>query len=151
MKEPLPEAAMENERNDEVEKLERMRREEAKTWSMMCHLSVFAGFIVPFGNIFGPLTVWLMKRDSIAEVREHGREALNFQLSITIYSIVLTVAFFAGMLGAAMERSPALMIVAIGITIVALSLFSLVCIIIATVRASRGETFIYPLSIRFIS
>jgi uncharacterized Tic20 family protein len=61
------------------------------------------------------------------------------------------VAFFAGMLGAAMERSPALMIVAIGITIVALSLFSLVCIIIATVRASRGETFIYPLSIRFIS
>ncbi len=34
-----------------------------RTWTMLTHLSAFAGLIFPFGNILGPLVVWLVKRD----------------------------------------------------------------------------------------
>ncbi len=131
----------------------RRRNEEARTWGMLCHLSVFAAFVVPFGNIFGPLTVWLMKKDSLPGVNEQGKEALNFQISTMIYSIILLVVILAAILGAAAEESSESLFVAVGagILLVVMAIFELVCVIIATVHASRGETFRYPLSIRFIS
>ena len=64
---------------------------EEKTWGMICHLSAFA-FFIPFGHILGPLIVWLIKKEEFPFVNEQGKEALNFQISITIYSI------FAGIL-----------------------------------------------------
>jgi uncharacterized protein len=136
----------------------RRRREEARTWGMLCHLSVFSTFVVPFGNIFGPLTVWLMKRDSIPEVREQGKESVNFQISMLIYSLIIIAVYIAAVLGYAaqsFDEPPGndALLATLGwlAAMLGILIFELVCVIIATVKASRGETFRYPLSIRFIS
>src|SRR5262245_12980121 len=59
-----------------------------RQWDMWCHLSALSGLVVPFGNIIGPLIIWQMKRDEFPSLNEHGKEALNFQLSIVIYIAV---------------------------------------------------------------
>ena len=108
---------------------------EAKTWGMLCHLAAFAGYVVPFGNIFGPLVVWLLKKDQYEFVEFHGKESVNFQLTITIAAMV--AALF--------------IIVLIGFVLLpAVLLFDLIMKVIAAVKASNGEYFRYPLSIRFI-
>lgn len=114
-----------------------------RTWSMWCHLSALAGFIVPLGNIFGPLIVWLTKRYDFPLVNEEGKKALNFQISIAIYMVGLFVFTFVG----------AIFIIGfIGIPLlIGLWIFWLVMVIMASVRTNDGRRFDYPLSIRFIS
>ena len=65
----------------------------ARIWGMLCHLTALLGIIgIPLGHLFGPLTVWLLKRNSYPFVREQGIESMNFQLSMTLY-IALAAAF----------------------------------------------------------
>lgn len=107
-----------------------------RTWDILCHISALAGFVIPFGNVFGPLVVWLIKRDQMPSVNEHGKEALNFQISVAIYAIIawLTVFILIGF-----------------ILLPAVIIGFLVLTIIATVKASNGEFYRYPFTIRFIS
>ena len=102
---------------------------------MLCHLSALAGFIIPLGNIIGPLVFWLIKKNEFPTVAAHGKESLNFQISMLIYAIVsgILCIVFIGFL----------LLAAVGIT-------SLVCVIIASVKASNGVPFRYPLTIRFL-
>jgi uncharacterized protein len=66
---------------------------QARTWNMLCHLSVLSVFIgIPLGNILGPLLVWQIKKNEFPSVDVHGKSALNFQITITI---VLFVGLFA--------------------------------------------------------
>jgi hypothetical protein len=110
------------------------RSNEERTWGMLCHITALTGYFIPFGNILGPLIVWLVKKEESAFVDDQGKESLNFQLSATIYIIV------AGVLS----------LVLIGIPIlIGLLIFHLVVIIIATVRSSEGTHYRYPLTIRF--
>lgn len=105
------------------------------TWNMLCHLSAIAGYFSGIGFILGPLIVWLVKKDQIASVDAHGKESLNFHLSLFIYYIVCAL----------------LMIVVVGIPLlIALAIFNLVMIIVASIKASNGELYRYPLTIRFI-
>jgi uncharacterized Tic20 family protein len=109
--------------------------ESEKNWAMACHLSAFAGFFIPFGGIIGPLICWLTRKDESLWVNENGKASLNFQLSLLLY-IVLAIP---------------LCFIIIGIPIVAfLGILKIVCIIIASIRAGKGERFKYPLSIPFI-
>jgi len=109
--------------------------QDEKTWGMLCHLSSFAGMIVPIGNILGPLVIWLIKKAEMPFVDDQGKEALNFQISITIY-------FFASFL---------LVFVIIGIPLlIAVAIFDVVMTIIAAVKANGGEAYRYPLCIRII-
>jgi uncharacterized Tic20 family protein len=107
-----------------------------RTWAMFCHLASLSACVgIPFGNIIGPLVVWLIKRDEIPIVDEHGRESLNFQISLTIYSIVSFFLCFAF----------------IGFLILpAILIAGLVFVIIATLKANKGEPYRYPLTMRFI-
>ena len=108
---------------------------EERTWGMLCHLSAFAFFFFPMGHIVGPLVVWLIKKDEMPFVNEQGKESLNFQISITIYSIVAAI----------------LIILLIGIPLlVAIGVFSFVMVIIASVKANEGISYLYPLNIRVI-
>lgn len=110
--------------------------QDERTWGMLCHLSALAGYIIPFGNIVGPLVVWLIKKDEMPFVEDQGKEALNFQISVTIYVIVSFVLIF----------------VLIGIfLLIAVGIFSLVMLIIAAIKANQGEAYRYPLCIRFIA
>ena len=113
----------------------RVLSETERNWAMFCHLSAFAGFFFPFGGILGPLICWLSKRDESAWVNINGRNALNFQLSMLLY-IVLTLP---------------LCIIIVGFPILGfLITMKIICTIIASVRASKGEIFRYPLVIPFI-
>lgn len=106
-----------------------------KKWELASHLSAFAGYVIPFGNIIGPLVVWSMKKDEFPSVDAHGKESLNFQLSFTLYMFVSFI----------------LMLLLIGIFIAgALVILQIIFIILATLKADKGEFFRYPLSIRFI-
>ena len=113
-----------------------MAEKEARTWGMGCHLAALAGFIgIPFGHILGPLAVWMIKKNDYPFVDEQGKEALNFQLSMTIYAFIAVILIF----------------VIIGfMTLIALAVADLILVIIAAMKASNGESFRYPATIRFI-
>lgn len=112
-----------------------MTESQEKTWGMLCHLSAFAGFIIPFGHIIGPLVVWLVKKDESAFVNDQAKESLNFQISMTIYLFISIV----------------LVLVIIGFfLLLGLGILFLVMVVIAAVKASNGEKFRYPLTIRLV-
>jgi len=106
-----------------------------RTYSMLCHLSALSGLIIPFGNVIGPLVFWLLKKDEYPEVDRQGKAALNFQLSLTIYSIIAAI----------------LIVILVGFVLLgAIFLFGLIMTIVASVKSSNGERFEYPLSINLI-
>jgi uncharacterized Tic20 family protein len=116
----------------------RVLSETERNWAMFCHLSAFAGFIVffiPFAGIVATLICWLSRRDESTWVNENGKASLNFQLSILLYLILAIPLCF----------------ILIGIPIILIiGTLKIVCIIIASVKASKGEEFKYPLAIPFI-
>ena len=113
----------------------KMDPSQERNWAMLAHLSALAGFIIPLGNIIGPLVIWLIKKDESEFVSDQGKEALNFQISVTIYMIVSAI----------------LIVIVIGIfLLIAIGIFMLVMIIIAAVKASSGEKYRYPFTIRLI-
>ena len=102
---------------------------------MLCHLLAFSGFIVPFGTILGPLIFWLVKKDSDPYVDEQGKESLNFQISMMIYAIV----------------SGILILLAVGVILLPVVLLAnLILTIIGTIKASKGEPWKYPVTIRLV-
>ena len=112
-----------------------------RTMGMLCHLLALCGLAIPFGNILGPLVLWLVKKEGMPFVDDQGKESLNFQISVAIYG---AGAFLLSLIGANVH-------IGIGIVIgVALGVFWLVMVIIATVRANNGERYRYPLTIRLL-
>lgn len=106
-----------------------------RNMAMLCHLAAFAGFLFPFGNILGPLIVWLMRRKDSRFIDFHGKEVLNFQITMIIYFIISAI----------------LIIVIIGfLLLAAVAIFDVVMTIIAAVRANDGVEYRYPLTIRMI-
>ena len=105
------------------------------TWGMLCHLTALSGLLgVPFGQILGPLLIWLLKRDEYPFADDQGKESLNFQLSMLIYTL----------------GSVLLICLCVGIALILLiQVFNLVLVIVASVKASYGERYRYPLTIRF--
>lgn len=110
--------------------------EEETKWALGAHLSAFAAFLLPsFGQIIGPLIVWLVKRDQSAFVEDQAKEALNFQITVTLAAVVFGF----------------LSIVLIGIPLlIALGIAWLVLTVKAALRASEGEAYRYPFTIRFV-
>lgn len=113
-----------------------MVTEEDKTLGLVCHLlGIFTGFL-------GPLILWLVKKDSSPYIAHHGREALNFQLTLLLC--------FLG-LGAV---TVVLMFVFVGIflipVIIVLRILALVAEIMAAVAAQKGEWHRYPFCFRLV-
>jgi uncharacterized Tic20 family protein len=106
-----------------------------RTWGMLAHLTAFAFFICPFGNIIGPLVVWLIKRDQSAFVADQGKEALNFNISVVLAGVVcgILVWIFIGIL--------------LG---VALFFYWLAMTIVAGIKASEGIRYRYPFTLRLV-
>jgi uncharacterized Tic20 family protein len=103
----------------------------------LCHL---LGLMIltplPFGNVLAPLILWFLKRETNPGVDLHGKEAVNFQISMSIYTLLAGLSIFIG----------------IGIVLLpAAILTNLVMIVIAAVKASKGELYRYPIAIRFIT
>jgi len=65
------------------------------------HASTFSRFFIPFGNFLLPLVLWLANRKENAFIDHNGKQALNFQISLLLYSVILgiiAVPFFLGFL-----------------------------------------------------
>ena len=107
-----------------------------QNWAMICHLAALSGFIIPFGNVFGPLIVWLIKKDSMPLVDKHGKEVLNFQITVSLALLVCAV----------------LMLAVIGIFLLfVVGIGALIMTIMAAVKVSNGELdYQYPFAIRLI-
>jgi uncharacterized protein len=103
--------------------------------AVVAHLSTFAGLVLPFGSVIGPLAVWLTRRNEDPFIDDAGREALNFGISIAIYGLVMLVA--------------ALMLIGIPFLIVGLVAW-VVLASLAAAKASQGQRYRYPLTMRFV-
>ncbi|MFP4559985.1 MAG: DUF4870 domain-containing protein [Thiohalorhabdus sp.] len=105
-------------------------------WAALVHLAAFAGLFVPLGNLLGTLFAWLGRRGVAPEVDRAGREAVNFQISITLYA-----------LAALAMASPSVAYPVI------LGLFFLdtILVLYAALRAHRHQPFRYPLTIRLLT
>jgi uncharacterized protein len=109
---------------------------DARRQAMFCHLAGFLGFVIPLGNVIGPLAVWMANRENNAFVDDQGREALNFQLTILVYMLL----------------SFALVLVLIGLLMFPLVwIFQICLMVVAAVKTNDGELYRYPLTIRFLS
>ncbi|QST02858.1 DUF4870 domain-containing protein (plasmid) [Pontibacillus sp. ALD_SL1] len=114
-----------------------------KKYSVMLHLSQMIGLVIPMPliTLVAPLVLWLVKKEESSMINDHGREAVNFQLSLLIYGIAFMV-FTIVTLGVGMVTGfillPAYYIVTI--------LFP----ILAAVKASEGKDYKYPLTIPLI-
>ena len=108
---------------------------DAQMWAMLAHLSALVGCVIPFGNIGGPLVIWLVKKEESPFVDDQGKEAVNFQICFTIYMLIASLTF----------------LVCIGAILVpALGIVGIVFIVIAAVKANGGEKYRYPLTFRLV-
>ena len=109
---------------------------DVRTWCVLCHASALLGLFFHFlGHILGPLVVWLMKRGDSPEIDAYGKESLNFQISMLIYNVIAGI----------------LCLVLIGFVILGiLHILNLVLVIVASIQASDGKFYRYPLTIRLI-
>lgn len=114
-----------------------MEAKQERNWVVFCHLG---GLItVLFLDIIIPLVIWLTQKNESAFVDEQGKEIVNFQISLTIYAVVITI---------------------IGLTIVglviavpaglALYIVNVISVVRGAIKASNGEPFLYPINLRLI-
>ncbi len=117
-----------------------------RTWASVGHLSSLSALVgVPFGHVLGPLIIYLIKKGQNPWLDQHLKEALNYNISWTIYGTVagmVGVLFFFATLGIG-----ALLCVPVA---AAFALMWLIFPIVAAVKASNVEGYRYPLTIRFI-
>lgn len=137
------------------------------------HLSTFSQYIIPFGNYIFPIILWTSKKEESEFVDYNGKQVLNFQLSILIYSLVLAMIAIPVLLYTVLKNISFNDLMhnedivfenfdygnSIGLlTVGALALFGFACIkvaeffliIYASVKASNGEEYNYPLTIPFL-
>lgn len=107
---------------------------DSRNWATLSHLSAFVAFLgIP--SLVGPLVMWLLRRDDpYAEF--HAKEALNFNVSFMIYGAIAAISIV-------------LLVGLILLPVVAVTWFVLV--IKGALRASSGEMYRYPMTMRFVS
>ncbi len=107
---------------------------DTRTWAMVLHLSVLSGLIVPMAGLVVPVVIFLLKKEQVPGLAPHGYVIFNWMISALIYAVISLI----------------LMIVGIGVLLMAIvAVLSLVFPIIGAIKASEGEVWPYPLSIRF--
>ncbi len=109
--------------------------DDERFWASCCHLSAFAFFFIPFiGHIAAPILIWLLKRRDSSFIDKQGKEAVSFQMSVTIYAIpcIFLMIFLVGY-----------------VLLLMLFAFWAISMIVAAIKANDGINFHYPLCIRF--
>ena len=143
-----------------------------KTVAAFIHLSTFSKYFIPFGNFILPLIFWTAKQKD-PFVDHHGKQALNFQISMFLYFIFLICIGIAGVIfwGVHFNLDDPLIISedfisaghpqnlislfvfagVLGLLLSGLFILDIVSVILATIKASEGEYYKYPLTINFIT
>ena len=114
---------------------------EERTWAMVAHIGVFVAAWFAMGFLC-PLFVWLVYRQRSDFVRRHALESLNFQLSLLIYTAIAVVLVLITFGLGVLIIIPLIIIGAVA---------AVVFIVLATMAASSGNEYRYPLTIQFVS
>ena len=124
---------------------------DSRTWGMACHISALVGSLClpSLGHLVGPLVVWLLKKDRDPFADDQGRESLNFQISMTIYGLVLAaLVFISAILSAILIGLPFLIVFAVMAGV--LWIVDMILVIVAAVQAYNGVVYRYPATLRFL-
>jgi len=143
-----------------------MLSQNEKNASALIHLSAFLSFVFPLGSIIGPVIMWMVQKDKSEYLDENGREAINFNLSYTLYAIILSIAIFPFAIGSIFNIfkhvdnfnqfdfhynfGSLFGFLSVGSFIAILIIVRFLLTIVAAINASRGDVYHYPLSIKFI-
>ena len=106
-----------------------------RKWSQLAHASALLGILVPLLNIVGPLMVWLMKKGTLPQAAEEAREALNFNITVTLVAVLcllltlVAIGFF--------------LLILLGIAWISLT-------IVAIVATGSGRPYRYPFTMRLV-
>lgn len=106
---------------------------------MILHLSALAGLVIPCGNIIAPLAIWLIKKPELPGIDPEAKKVLNFQISYAIYMIASIIVAAVG----SCLIIPIILPLVVGIA-------WLVFTIIGGVKASNGEAYEFPLTIKML-
>ncbi|GAA3780437.1 DUF4870 domain-containing protein [Flavobacterium ginsengiterrae] len=150
-----------------------MEKSSEKNTSAFTHLSTLTQYIIPFGNYIFPIIIWSSYKDKSEMVDHHGKQALNFQLSLLLYTLILALIAIPIFITVFLQNLPLeavfndndfyirnfnfegnIGLLSVGVT--AVLLFGLLkfveffLVIYASIKASNGELYKYPLTIPFI-
>jgi hypothetical protein len=100
---------------------------------MLCHLLGALGFVAPMlGNLVGPFIVWLMKKDEMPFVDDQGKEALNFQITVSLVCLLVAIT-------------------CVGVPLMPIPIIiGIVFAVLAALKARDGVSYRYPCSIKFL-
>ncbi|GGD23224.1 DUF4870 domain-containing protein [Hyunsoonleella pacifica] len=104
---------------------------------VITHLSQLISLVTGFGSLIVPLILWVTQKEKVHQMDEHGKNIINFQLSLIVYCLIcipLILLFGLGIVG-----------------LIVLGIISILFPIINAIRANNGESPKYPLSLNFIS
>ncbi len=140
-----------------------MKQNNENTNAFLIHISAFTGYLFPFGNIISPLIAWQTLKDRSSFLDEQGKEAVNFNISYSLYIFILTISFIPVALGSIFRNFDNFNHINInldshnffgfiGLASLAgiLGLIKVVLIIIAGLKAKDGENYKYPFTIKFL-
>ena len=140
-----------------------MKTNNDNTNAFLIHISAFAGFIFPFGGIITPLIAWQTLKDRSPFLDEQGKEAVNFNISYTLYMWILGIAIFPFAISSLfnwnnhfdhfnfdLDFGNFFGIFGLASFAGFIGLIRIILIIIAAMKAKDGENYKYPLTINFI-
>ena len=144
-----------------------MQEREERTWATLAHLGgIMGSFIVAsVGNILGALIIWLIKRNESTFVNEQGKEALNFQITLSIANAVISLIaairlgfwsynynsmFFNRRDWNFNDMNIHSEAYVIGVLSGIIWILNIVFSVIAATRANKGMPYRYPLSLRLV-
>lgn len=143
-----------------------------KNTATILHLSALSQYLIPFGNYILPTIIWSAKKDDSEFVNQNGKNVLNFQLSIFLYSMFFLLIGIPVLVYGLLQNpnfdafvngnhnfrtlqhehlSGLLITIALLVFLFAiLKITEFILIIIGAVKASNGESYNYPLTLKFI-
>ncbi|MDI1306436.1 MAG: DUF4870 domain-containing protein [bacterium] len=144
-----------------------------KNTATFTHLSALTQYFIPFGNYIFPILIWSSKKDKSEFVDHNGKQVLNFQLSLLLYSLVLIMIAVPIFLITILKNIPFEALIndhyivlrnfsfegnigLLTVGLVAVLIFGLLkvaeffLIIYASIKTSNGEKYNYPITIPFL-
>lgn len=141
-----------------------MKTNDDTTNAFIIHISSFVGYLFPFGSIITPLILWQTQKEKSSFLDEHGKEAVNFNISFALYIFILSASFITFLFRPFLnilkgihidfgdDYSYNSLFGFLGISSLAgiVILIKIALIIIASMKAKEGELYKYPFTINFI-
>ena len=145
-----------------------MTQNNENTNAFLTHISAFAGFFFPFGSIITPLIVWQTLKDRSRFLDEQGKEAVNFNISYSLYMFIASIIAVPIFVGSIFRNGNfnyswdldwwdfdlgfgnLFGLIGLSSFVGIIGLIKLALIVLAAVKANKGEDYRYPLTIKFI-